>query len=152
MARKAKLCIEKGCTRYGDPNQLDRCSYHYEKATTQYVPMSPQSLEQHRQILTGYQQQGQMPTENRPATSSGHSRRHRPEVVPSELHGTAAANVNVMNGDDQFGISYNRLLDSKKIKSVCKNNLQTGCTNYGNSAKGGFCNTCYTRQQGMQAR
>ncbi|XP_053397780.1 tumor necrosis factor alpha-induced protein 3-like isoform X2 [Mercenaria mercenaria] len=160
---KAKLCIEKDCTRYGDPSQLERCSAHYERAISQYMPMSPASLEQQRQILAQQQQPQQPSTANRQTsrnrieTSGHHDRRHRPEVVPSHHNGTsqvvtgaAAATHQVANSsphDGSFEQSYNKLISSKK-SSVCKNKSRTGCSNFGNASKSGYCNTCYLELQG----
>lgn len=164
--RKAKLCIEKDCTRYGDPSQLERCSYHFQKASALFPPMSPESVAQNQQILAQQLQQHQTrthtaETRHQVVTGSSPYKIPRQEAVKTHglernsqtVSGPSPSGQRVVNGSanvDPFEASYNKLFKSKRSNSLCKNNSATGCTNYGNSAKGGYCNTCYPQIQREQ--
>lgn len=165
---KAKLCIEKGCTRYGDPSQRDRCSYHFQKASELFAPMSPESIEQNRQIIAEQQQQQQqarqqvagirhpvVPGSGYLRTSSQEATRTNKQIGTNQI-ATGSSAAGLHNGSpavDPFEVSYNRLITSKKSNNLCKNFSVTGCENYGNSSKGGYCNTCYPQiQRSSQSR
>lgn len=117
--------------------------------------MSPESIEQNRQIIAEQQQQARqqlagirhpvVPGSANLRTSSQEATRTNEQGGTNQIvTGSSAAGLH--NGSpavDPFEASYNRLLTSKKSNSLCKNFSVTGCENYGNSSKGGYCNTCY---------
>ena len=117
----SKLCIEKDCERYGDPAQKDRCSRHYNLAMQRFRQPSPPL--------------GQLNGEVAPPPARL-TDRNFPLNVP-----VPQAPVPVENGD-KLTAAFNRIENTMKSKSRCKNH-RTGCVNYGNPSKGGFCNQCF---------
>lgn len=124
-----KPCIEPGCQRFGDPNQGDRCSHHYEEAMRR-IPQNPKTNIHHRIHPNGM-------------------------VEHSQSTGSLASHAATSNHDpspvvDKFISGLSKVESSRKSTNICKNQDKTGCTNYGNSSKKGFCNTCYPDVQRME--
>lgn len=120
---KGKLCLEKGCTRYGDPVQGYRCSQHYTEARRNYPPTSEESIKRLQPLVFQI---------NHTATAAGVN-------AETYTHG----NQHPTENDEQFHDAYQKLLTSRKSKNLCRNNTAIGCQNYGNVANNGYCNTCF---------
>ena len=121
----SKLCIERDCERYGDPAQKDRCSKHYNLAMQRFRQPSP-PLGQNQLTNQVYGKVTRSPN------------RKMPLNVP-----VPQAPVPVENGDT-LTAALNKIENTRKSRNKCKNAV-TGCTNWGNAAKGGYCNQCFAR-------
>lgn len=120
----AKLCIEKDCERYGDPAQKDRCSRHYNLAMQRFQQPSP-------------------PLGQRQMTKQLNGEVTRPMNRNILLNVPVAQSPVPVENGDQLTAVMNRIENTRKSRSKCKNNTRTGCVNYGNTRKGGFCNQCF---------
>ena len=121
---RAKLCIEKDCERYGDPAQEDRCSWHYTQAKQRFFQPSPPPT----RALMKHAQNSYPPT----IPINGNKGIHFPMNVPI----TAVP----VEHDDKLTAAMRKVENNRKSKNKCR---RTGCDNYANPAKHGFCNHCY---------
>ncbi|KAH3727329.1 tumor necrosis factor alpha-induced protein 3-like [Dreissena polymorpha] len=124
---RAQRCVQKGCERYGDPKQENRCSQHYLEAKARFPPdFTQEKLQELHKIqkASGAAQLGLSVHAGYQAT--------RPPVHAQTTEGYA----------DEFQNAYARVENSRKINKKCANFTLTGCDNFGNPANEGYCNSC----------
>ena len=129
--QRAKLCIERDCERYGDPAQEDRCSWHYNLARQKFRHPSPPGFRK----LIGYPQNATVPPTNYEKVASVSRNRDAGYRMPLPTSP-------VENGDELTAVMF-KIENNQKSRSKCKNSARTGCDNYANPAKHGFCNHCF---------
>lgn len=116
----SKLCIEKDCDRFGDPAQKDRCSKHYNLAIQRFRQPSPTAeVAPFNYIM--------------PATKITE------RTFPQNVSVTRAPTEN----GDKLTAAMCRIENTRKSKAKCKNFERSGCINWANPTKHGFCNRCF---------
>ncbi|KAK7108183.1 uncharacterized protein [Littorina saxatilis] len=171
--RQGELCRAAGCNMFGDPKQSNMCFKHYQEylahipvgapnappQSATFMPPSPRRTPVNipyaeeltitpsgatfvtpgggRQVLFG--------TAELPGSGLGLGSFPQGEVsVPPPSYPTpeSAPGVAVRSQGQSLDETYNRVVG--RHVSRCMN---TTCSNYGNSSKGGLCNSCASNQQ-----
>lgn len=155
--KRGKLCIVPGCSYFGDPKQADMCTKHYQEKCTHPLPGNMAQVTRAFPVPGPYNITFSSPSGlfiGMPETSGSASLMHGMVSVPPPSfpipESTSIAHSSCFAGvDEQFTNVYNRVSRSQQLAKTCQT---PGCNNYGNSSKGGFCNSCYENDSDLLVR
>ncbi|KAL5010302.1 hypothetical protein ScPMuIL_012607 [Solemya velum] len=143
IIRQGARCLEPGCDKYGDPANNNCCSYHFnrQKGAMDYTPQTQHIIQRPLNFIP----YTQAPFPRQISNSNFnelHRNWHSGMQEYSENVNYEVPEPNQMGGAglSDFSLALKKVENERKSKMKC---LSRGCSNFGNTAKKGYCNSCY---------
>lgn len=166
--QKGRICLEPGCDKYGDASMNYRCTFHFNVLNSMYATGTSPSSQNTAvtNVLTSTTRtrpaisnlNSTLPGSNFHNTYPGPASRSAP-LLPSQVEmfnvperepfndlsrSSSASSLAGIPVEPKYTQAMTKVEREQKSLRTCKTEH---CSNYGNSQKEGYCNSCYAAVQ-----
>lgn len=166
---KGQICVEPGCDKYGDERMNYRCTFHYNvyhglyangiETSNRPTSTQPSNISRTAPVVSNRTTQASYSTGLPGARMLGSHTAPHP-MIPSQVENYNVPEREPMNNlsrptsstagvEQKYNQAMSKVERERRSIQTCKTQ---NCSNYGNSQKEGYCNSCYTEIQKQRVK